>query len=181
MWLAQVVTSPASCTSTLCYFSQFWIHYLICFPQNWNKVISMFHVRGCKKSISCSCLLAVACTSNAVNVILRWRRIVEVDHKLHIFNVCKQQCLLSSSDCTFIINIIIKYNTNNCNIKFLKNKMQLTFPLLLEVFVTPKYVLFITLIGSLYPMTIIPLLKDIHENIYFLMINTWWCQEWSQK
>jgi len=36
---------------------------------------------------------------------------------------------------------------------------------------TPKYVPCITLIGSLYPMTIIPLLKDIHENIYFVMIN----------
>jgi hypothetical protein len=129
MWLVQALTSSAARTSTLCHFchlTQFSIHYLICFSQNWNQVISsMFHVVGCEKSISCSCLLAAACMSNAVNVILRLRRLIKVDHKLHIFNVCNQQCLVSSSDCTFIINITIKYNTNNCIIKLLQNKMQI--------------------------------------------------------
>lgn len=121
-----------------CHLSQFWIHYLICFSQNWNQVISMFHVVGCEKSISCSCLLVAAYTSNAVNVILRWRRIIEVDHKFHIFNVRNQQCLVSSSDCTFIINITIKYNTNNCIIKLLENKMQINLSITFGGLLDPK-------------------------------------------
>jgi hypothetical protein len=114
------------------------------------------------------------------DVILRWR-IIEADHKLHIFNVCNQHCLVSSSDCTFIITITIKYNTNTCMIKLLKNKMQINLSITFGGFVIPKYVPCITMIDSLYPMTIIPLLKDIHENVYFVVINTWWHQSWSQK
>lgn len=141
MWLVKALDSPASRTSTLCHFchlTQFWIHYLICFSQNWNKFISMLHVVGCEESISCSWLLAAACTSNVVNVILRWRRIIEVNHKLHIFNVCNQQCLVSSSNFTLVINITIKYNTNNCIIKLLKNKMQINLSITFGCLLDPK-------------------------------------------
>lgn len=76
-------------TSVLHQLQQLRVDCLVGFPQHGDQVIDLFGIVGGEEGIGCASFATAGGSPDTVDIVLGGVRVVIIDDKFHIFNICK--------------------------------------------------------------------------------------------
>ena len=85
----QVALTFAPIAASVGQLHQFGIDLLVGLSEDINQIFSLLGVAGREEGVGCTSVLSASCAPDAVDVVLRAVRVVEVDDKLDVTHICK--------------------------------------------------------------------------------------------
>lgn len=80
--------TPKSISSHVRHLHELGVDLLVCFTQYSNEIFRLLHVGWGEEGVGRAGLGRSGCTPNTMNIVLRTRRVIKVDHKLDVIHIC---------------------------------------------------------------------------------------------